>query len=264
MSHDEQLQELCGDVLEQIEDDHTPNAAVTSSIAKPRLRVIGVPYVKAGMSVDGGDFELMIENPAFRSCLFLFNGNQKDDNRVDPKSGSGSAIIRPYSTMDAGYRSASIPTGWAPGIPFATVEDDQVRMAIDDAFQKIASVVHMKQYDTVFFACESKVNRKSIGSSTFVLAPDVVEYINKRLESFAFNYESCKVFIPIVYINSRTKYYKHRITREVESMKRKRHLEARSTFWEQGSRASSSSSSQRLLTSDTFNGFTINKRPRVN
>ena len=59
-------------------------------------KVLGIPFKKYMTSVDGGDFELMIQMDEFKDVLFIFNGNQKCDSNAKPTPGGGSAIIRPF------------------------------------------------------------------------------------------------------------------------------------------------------------------------
>ena len=54
---------------------------------KPRVRLIGVPYVKDASSENGGDFKVMIEMKKYEDCLFVFNGNQRDDTSINPREG---------------------------------------------------------------------------------------------------------------------------------------------------------------------------------
>ena len=186
------------------------------------IKVVGVPFKKNMATIDGGDFELMIQLEEFSDCLFIFNGNQKCDNEQAPKAGGGSAVIRPYSTSEYSYRALPIPTGWAAGIPFKTIRDDQVRMAIDDSFQRICTVLNKFGYKRILFPCASEHERKSLGCGIFDVPDDVLAYINNKLNSFSHNFEKIKLFVPIAYIDSRKKYYTFRINDEIEKLKSSR------------------------------------------
>ena len=186
------------------------------------VKVVGVPFKKNQASIEGGDFEIMIQMDEFKDVLFIFNGNQKCDSDPNPKPGGGSAIIRPFSTSQYNYKALPIPTGWAAGIEFKTIQDDQIRMAIDDSFQRICTVIHKYGYKRIFFPCASEENRTSLGCGIFNVPDNVLEYINNKLNSFSRNYDKIKMFVPIVYIDSRKKYYMYRIANEVEKLKASR------------------------------------------
>ena len=111
-----QLHSYAGDMLQQLGD-------IVSDEEQYSVNVIGIPFKKDMASVEGGNFENMIQMSEFDDALFIFNGNQKCDTEANPKAGGGSAIIRPYSTPQHNYKALPIPTGWATGIEFKTIKD---------------------------------------------------------------------------------------------------------------------------------------------
>lgn len=143
--------------------------------------VHGVPYVKGGCSLaTGGDFCTMITDPFFDDTLFVFNDNVQDGaEHTNPMPGSGSANIRPYTTEAKGRRAVGVPTGWMAGVPFVSL-DDQAKMCIDMAFERINTVLSLSTYTRVAFPCDPD-DRSRIGAATFSLPEDVVSYISRKL-----------------------------------------------------------------------------------
>lgn len=141
--------------------------------------VVGVPYVKDGTSVDGGDFAAMIGLDEFADTLFLFNDNVADGAERVLQVGAGNACIRPYASVEHDFHAVGIPTGWMKGVPFASL-DCQVRQVINIAVERAIAVYHKFGYTRVVFSC-AEHNRKELGTSTFDLPSDVLSFLNKNL-----------------------------------------------------------------------------------
>ena len=143
------------------------------------LTVLGVPFVKGGDALDGGDFQVMILLPQFEDALFIYNGNIEDDWLKDFPKGAGSAAIRPFADIHKDWRSAGVPTGWAAGVSFKAL-DDQVKQAIDLSIHHILNVIDARSYTRVLFACDPD-DHDCIGMQTFNLPREVVKYVSARI-----------------------------------------------------------------------------------
>ena len=164
------------------EDDAAGGALVPVGEAAPAVpakRVVGVPYVKDGDSLDGGDFSVMIDMDEYRDTLFLFNDNVQDGRAETLEVGAGSACIRTYACAAHDYQAVGVPTGWMRGVPFASL-DPQVRQTINAAVEKAITVFHLKGFKRIVFPCDA-ANRDAIGTSIFTIPDDVASYINKNL-----------------------------------------------------------------------------------
>ena len=163
-----------------------------------------------------GDFRVMICQREFRDAIFVFNGNVRDDLTVPYIVGGGSAVIRPHQQD---LRACGVPTGWAPGHAFKTL-DDMAKMAIDDAFARLAAMVrarakmlNAKRGDNsspVRIIYPSSKDGKTIGVHIFAhsIGQDVVQYISHRLTTF--DVDSEKV-VPLDFFNSRLAFYREKI-----------------------------------------------------
>lgn len=195
------------------------------------VSVHGVVYVKGGRSLcDGGDFSAMICDPSYDDTLFLFNDNVRDGAVRDaPVGGSGSAVIRPYTTRAHGRRAVGIPTGWMAGAPFARL-DDQVRMVVDLAFERANTVLALCGYTRVVFPCDAH-DRTRIGSLTFRLPRDVVDYISEKMAQVSRRAMATAV-IPLSFLNQHaTQWVSDRLRAEeirLQEERRSRAIEAAS------------------------------------
>jgi hypothetical protein len=161
----------------------SPRSDLESIKARPgavgSFCVLGVPFVSGGDCLTGGDFGIMIDQSRYQDTLFIFNGNVDDDWDENPLAGAGSAVIRPLCTVWEGCRCVGIPTGWASGTPFREL-NGLAKMAIDMSVHRILDVIDVYGYARVLFSCAA-YNSDRIGTQTFSLPEDVVEYISQRL-----------------------------------------------------------------------------------
>lgn len=194
-----------------------------SPIRDDEVDIVGVPFVKEGMHLDGGDFDLMITMSEYNNTLFLFNGNVMDDLNPKARHGAGSACIRPYSTSIIA-RACGIPTGWMPGRPFERMES-LVAMAIDDAITRAANMINLAGYTRVVFPADS-TDTMRLGTSVFgdMVGDDVLEYIEKRIQTLAD--PSIHMVMDLDFSYTRRHYYMDRFIQERRAMvnkyKRKR------------------------------------------
>lgn len=197
------------------------------------IQVVGVPFFSDGTSVDGGDFRKMITMKEFDDSIFLFNDNVEDWNDPQKTVGGGSAIVRPYSTLERGYRSAGFPTGWTTGVAFSRM-DDQTRMVIDMSFERIVSTVHIQKYTRILFPCASPSERTSIGTLIFrgSIGADVVSYINRWITTRLSKRCTSKAHLPLAFFSGMvSKWTVERIDEEKQKKMRlplKRRVETQS------------------------------------
>lgn len=200
------------------QQEHSATAATP-----PPFQLIGVPFVKDGDRLDGGDFTVMIQQEQYADALFVFNGNVEDDMALPPSRGGGSAVIRPYMTNEAGMRAASIPTGWSTGIAFADI-DDQTKMVIDLALERICTVVHVRKYQRVLFPCDPD-DTTCIGTAIFSLPPRVLKHINSGLQSLRRRYTVRvreNLLMNLVHIRYMHRFVKGRIESETQKLRTQR------------------------------------------
>lgn len=124
------------------------------------------------------DFSLMITNPRYDDCLFLFNDNFAHRNFRNP--GGGSAKIRPYA-FETPCRAIGISTGWSIEAGGFQSLDDAVKQAIWCCFEHINLVLTQNpKIKRVFFSCD-RTNSDRIGFSIFSPSRIVADYINQKI-----------------------------------------------------------------------------------
>ena len=209
------------------------NANVDSSINVSHKRarsddfiIRGVTYKKGGYSICGGDFSVMIHEYDYADTVFVFMDNVQDSNSFIP--GGGSAIIRNFSSSKNAYKAVGVPTGWAPGIPFETIDDDQVLQVIDDAFLKLATVVLQYGYRKVVFPCDAS-DPSRIGVDIFrgEIGDDVVAYISSKFSNLHMLLKrewwlrdgSSSTLPHLSFFNGRVRYFTRRIEAEKEKLR---------------------------------------------
>ena len=144
-----------------------------------RVRVYGSVFNRITRQ---GDFTSMITDPAYNNTLFVFNDNQPlyeafRDGRGGCSAGGNNAAIRPFQCLPR-PRAAGIPTGIAP--PGYMRLDDPTRRIIDEAVDRIRSLVTQYGYEEVVFSQRSLSN-PTLGMGIFAPARPVRDYIVNRL-----------------------------------------------------------------------------------
>ena len=140
-----------------------------------------VHFRKAGSH---GDFEYMNEDSRYDDTLFLIFENVHDMlYSVEP--GGGTAVLRLYCLQhcndDERPNAVGIPTGWTTSSGF-THMDGQVKAAIDNAFERIHTLLQTYSYDKIIYSCDEH-NPKLIGRGIFkdTLCDEVWKYISKKI-----------------------------------------------------------------------------------
>ncbi|HXO10619.1 MAG TPA: hypothetical protein VN880_21430 [Solirubrobacteraceae bacterium] len=130
------------------------------------------------------DFKWMIEQPEYKSTLFIFNDNDEqfraflDDQTPGTsgcRDGGNNAVIRHYRCLKP-PRAAGIPTG--PGyvsLSHSVGDDGTVKGVIDDALEIIKSLLASGQYDQLVYSAGASDDE--LGASLFPeLGDDVKRY----------------------------------------------------------------------------------------
>ena len=153
------------------------------------LRLITVsPIVFRGKGVDG-DFDWMRNQAAHANTLFIIMENFIDSIREDAEAGGGTAILRPlclYHQPDstAPVRAAGVPTGWSTETQGFSRMDNDVKHAIDLAFERIVIMLDstLKHINQIIFSTD-KDAIGMIGTGIFkkTVGADVVAYISRKL-----------------------------------------------------------------------------------
>ena len=139
-----------------------------------------MPSIFTRSKVDG-DFTYMIQQPAYRTALFLFNDNIEDHRCA--RRGGGNAAIRTFNRFSKTTppRSAGIPTGSIHSGGFPQL-DALAKQHIDDAFLEVDGLITEHGFDTLVFSADP-LNLK-LGTSIFVIGEDVREYITQKIYSY--------------------------------------------------------------------------------
>lgn len=177
-------------------------------------KVIGVPYVKDGVELEGGDFGVMIRMPEYTRTLFVFNDNVEDGRAAELRVGSGSAIIRPFASEEASCQAVGLPTGWMKGVPFASL-DCQVRQCLNAAYERIVTTYFHYGYERIVFPCDAdQLPKQVLGTATFNVAKDVLQYANKLLSLLHNRVEQPLKYMPFGQIRWAMQWVDHRINEE--------------------------------------------------
>lgn len=136
-----------------------------------------------------GDFSWMLRRSKYNDVLFLFNDNQEqfeafleykrsgEYNELAESRGGGNAVIRPYQLLDP-PRAAGIPTG-SNGKGY--IDLNKAKPYIDDAISNIKNLINTGFYKRIAYSAEE--DRRTLGSSIYIISDDVKEYIVSSLES---------------------------------------------------------------------------------
>ncbi|MDA2955157.1 MAG: hypothetical protein O3B17_04885 [Actinomycetota bacterium] len=144
-----------------------------------KITVIPSTYSKSGQL---GDFEFMLNQPAYNRTLFIFNDNEEQfDAFVNGESsgftrGGGNAAIRPFRKLTP-PRAAGVPTGKS-GRGYSAL-DQQTKAKIDQSIAVITDLLETGNYDSVVFSANLKKN--DIGTDIHEVVPVVTAYIFKQL-----------------------------------------------------------------------------------
>ena len=130
-----------------------------------------------------GDYLWMSNHPEFAQALFVFNDNQEQfDAFVAGKpsgftAGGGNAAIRPLRKLSP-PRAAGVPTGTLRDGGYVAL-DESTKAKIDEALAVIEALLKTGDYDQVVIPTSKDGN--TLGTGIFDVAPEVREYIFKRL-----------------------------------------------------------------------------------
>lgn len=217
-----------------IDPANVPNATVEEhgddaiNATEKALKVIGVPYVKDGAALSGGDYKVMIQMSEYERTLFVFNDNVEDGRSSELRIGSGSAIVRPYASEEASCQAVGLPTGWMKGVPFASL-DCQVRQCLNAAYERIISTYFHYGYERIVFPCDAdQLPDQVLGTATFHVADDVLQYANNLLASLHKRVEHPHKFMPFGQIRWAMQWVDHRINEEYA--KRAARMRQQATF----------------------------------
>ena len=129
-----------------------------------------------------GDYLWMSNHPEFARALFVFNDNEEQfDAFVAGKAsgftaGGGNAAIRPLRKLSP-PRAAGVPTG-KHGSGYSAL-DTPTKAKIDEALAVIDALLKTGDYDQVIIPASKDGN--TLGTGIFQVAPEVCDYIFKRL-----------------------------------------------------------------------------------
>lgn len=126
-----------------------------------------------------GDFNWMINQKEWDSCLFLFNDNL--EYHFTSKRGAGNAIIRKYNPYNSNLekpRSFGIPTGTLKDGGFTELSLE-VKFIIDKCFEHIESIIKKYSYEKIIFSKDK--NEDKLGTSIFEVSQDVIDYITEKI-----------------------------------------------------------------------------------
>ena len=143
------------------------------------IKVVRSVYRTAGVL---GDYLWMSNHPEFARALFVFNDNEEQfDAFVAGKAsgftaGGGNAAIRPLRKLSP-PRAAGVPTG-KHGSGYSAL-DTPTKAKIDEALAVIDTLLKTGDYDQVIIPASKDGN--TLGTGIFQVAPEVCDYIFKRL-----------------------------------------------------------------------------------
>jgi hypothetical protein len=142
-----------------------------------KLSVIGTVFKKRGVE---GDFDWMIRSGKYNDSLFIYNDDEMRQHWK--KAGTGNAVIRKYNryALERPF-SAGIVTG--SGSSGYSVLNDEVRQRIDGCFSVIRELCERHAYKKIYYS--ASVPNGTLGTSIFVVVPDVLKYITNKLHALA-------------------------------------------------------------------------------
>ena len=146
---------------------------------RKKITVIPSTYSKSGQV---GDFEWMLNQPAYNRTLFVFNDNEEQfDAFVNGESsgftrGGGNAAIRPFRKLTP-PRAAGVPTGKS-GRGYSAL-DQQTKPKIDQALAVITDLLETGNYDSIVFSANE--TKTDLGTGIFCVGTDVRDYIFSQL-----------------------------------------------------------------------------------
>jgi ribA/ribD-fused uncharacterized protein len=148
---------------------------INAPIPVEKVQVIGTIFKKPG---EYGDFEWQIKSGQYEDSLFIFNDSE--DYHATSKAGKGNAIIRKYNKYSGleRPRSAGINTGKSIKGGGYTQLDEKTKRSIDSCIEEARAIIKQYGYKRVFYSAD--VNGK-LGTSLFVVSPDVIEYITQQI-----------------------------------------------------------------------------------
>tara|TARA_B110000008_G_scaffold277003_1_gene317432 strand:+ start:3551 stop:4213 length:663 start_codon:yes stop_codon:yes gene_type:complete len=126
------------------------------------------------------DFTCIIHKEAYKDALFLFGDNFEDRNKKYP--GGNSARIRPLTFLTP-PKAMGISTGWSTKEGGFQVLCENTKMVIRMCYETVFLILYENPHiQRVFFACDQK-NMNSFGFSIFQPSFEVVNFLNKQLQS---------------------------------------------------------------------------------
>jgi hypothetical protein len=138
------------------------------------ISVIGTVFAGKGKE---GDFEWQIRSGKYENALFVFN---EDEKRVGwKKAGRGNAVIRKWNHVACPDRprAVGIFTGGSQG--GYKVLNPEIQKKIDSCFDHLQKIMSKHGYTTIYYSAKPN---GLLGTSIFEVAPEVLEYITKRLK----------------------------------------------------------------------------------
>jgi hypothetical protein len=141
------------------------------------IRVVGTVFKKRG---EEGDFDWMIRSGKYNDALFIYNDDEMRQHWK--KAGTGNAIIRKYNRYAlARPSSAGVVTG--AGSSGYSKLTEEVKQKIDGCFSGIRELCSLHGYKTIYYSASTP--NGLLGTSIFVVNPDVLKYITEGLHALA-------------------------------------------------------------------------------
>ena len=143
------------------------------------IRIIKSTFTAPGQD---GDFGWMIRQPEHARTLFLFNDNEEEflahhrGGQHRCTAGGGNAGIRPHQCREP-QQALGIPTGtYEPGPHYKGYSslDSHVIAVLDQAFERLGTLLASGRYDAVAFSWDDKTK---LGGKIFTTAQPVRDHI---------------------------------------------------------------------------------------
>jgi hypothetical protein len=138
-------------------------------------QVIGTVFKKRGVE---GDFDWQIRSGNYEDALFIYNDDEK--RRLWKKAGTGNAVIRKYNRYACPNRPRSAGVCTGKGENGYDTLDESTKAVIDQGIAEIRQLIQDHGYRRVYYSAATP--NGLLGTSIFVVHPDVLSYITNELQ----------------------------------------------------------------------------------
>lgn len=177
------------------------------------IRIVPVKFGKLG---EEGDFYWMIldvinngRRSKYYGWFFIINDNIEKHKTSTPQGGN--SIARQFNS----YQSDKLKPVFSAGIPTGTnlpndveqlktmyngfkILSPNIKKIINDSFDEVSALLMTGNYHTICYSCNPDFPLL-IGTGIFQIAPEVIEYISKRIHLLSTNPHNCVEIIYTVF-----------------------------------------------------------------